>query len=238
VSNVPGTSTTVVPLTPPPGMVLVPGGTFMMGTDDPRSNEGARPAHSISVKPFFLDEHEVTNEQYRQFVEATNHRAPRSWPRGKMPAEIAQLPVVGVTWEDATRFAAQQGKRLPSEAEWEFAARGSESRVYPWGDSWNPSTVSGSLRAVGSNPDDKTVFGAFDMCGNVSEWTASDLVPYPKSTYVIQPEHRYNKMFRGGNFKIAPDKREIGMAAWYRFSKKPDEAEEHLGFRCAQDPPN
>jgi formylglycine-generating enzyme required for sulfatase activity len=146
--------------------------------------------------------------------------------------------VTGVTWEEASAFAASKGKRLPTEAEWEYAARGPDGNTYVWGDDWRDDVVGDELHPVGSVAADRSKFDVFDMAGNASEWTSSDLVPYPKSTYVIEAEHRFNKMFRGGNVRIAPNKRKVGVAAWYRQSKRPDQASDHLGFRCAQDVPN
>src|SRR5262249_40579891 len=111
----------------PNGMVFVPGGTFEMGRDN--GDEFERPAHTVKVKPFFLDRTEVTNEEYHRFVAATGHRPPANWAGGKIPEGQARFPVVNVSWEDANAYARWANKRLPTEAEWEFAARGTDGRI-------------------------------------------------------------------------------------------------------------
>jgi serine/threonine-protein kinase len=124
--------------TPPAGMVFVPGGTFMMGSDK-GVDEAERPAHQVTVKPFFIDTYEVTNEDYEKFVKAANYHSPATWKNGSFPSGAARKPVTGVTWYDANDFARWAGKRLPTEEEWEFAARGTDGRYYPWlNDSPNP----------------------------------------------------------------------------------------------------
>ena len=119
---------------PPAGMVYVPGGTFKMGRDEnDGSDEAERPAHQVTVKPFFIDTYELTNEDYEKFVKATNHRSPATWKDGSSPSGAARKPVTGVTWDDANDYAKWASKRLPTEEEWEFAARGTDGRLYPWG---------------------------------------------------------------------------------------------------------
>ena len=115
-------------------MVYVPGSTFLMGRDD--GDEYERPAHSVSVNPFYIDESEVTCEQYAEFVKATGQPAPASWVGGSYPPGHARRPVTGVSWVAANAYALWAGKRLPTEEEWEFAARGTDRRLYPWGSEW------------------------------------------------------------------------------------------------------
>jgi formylglycine-generating enzyme required for sulfatase activity len=119
---------------PPAGMVYVQGGTFTMGRND--GDEAERPAHPVVVRPFFIDTHEATNEDYEKFMKATSHRAPATWKNGSFPSGAARQPVTGVTWDDANAYADWAGKRLPTEEEWEFAARGTDGRLFPW--STNP----------------------------------------------------------------------------------------------------
>jgi len=116
---------------PPAGMIYVPGGEFMMGRNDGVDAEG--PAHQVTVKPFFIDMYEVTNEDYEKFVKATNHGSPSTWKNGTFPSGATRKPVTGVTWYDASDYARWTGKRIPTEEEWEFASRGTDGRRYPWG---------------------------------------------------------------------------------------------------------
>ena len=113
---------------PPVGMAYIPGGDFSMGRDDAEESD-ERPAHSVTVKPFFMDLTEVTNEQYQKFVAENNYPPPPSWPDGNLPPGSEKLPVTDVTWEDARTYASWSGKRLPTEEEWEFAARGTDGRI-------------------------------------------------------------------------------------------------------------
>lgn len=122
---------------PPLGMVYVPGGEFTMGLNGrDGGDEYERPAHRVTVKPFFIDVYEVTNEDYEKFIKATDNLPPPTWRNKTYPAFRARYPVTGVTWDDARAYAAWAGKRLPTEEEWEFAARGTDGRRYPWGNGW------------------------------------------------------------------------------------------------------
>lgn len=178
-------------------MVLIPGGAAIMGSNE--GNPGYQPEHPVQVADFYLDRWPVTNAEYKQFVEATGHPAPHyhvSWcdTRGynwdpetrEYPNDKADHPVVLVTWEDAMAYAAWAGKRLPTEAEWERAARGLHGRRYPWGNDFvlgrcnckeaglNSTSPVGAFSAEGDTPE-----GVVDMVGNVWEWTNSLFRPYP-----------------------------------------------------------
>jgi formylglycine-generating enzyme required for sulfatase activity len=167
----------------PEGMVFVPGGTFNMGRND--GDEYEKPQHQVTVAPFYIDRFEVTCEQYQQFIEATKHPAPPGWSGRRHPSGAALLPVTGVSWSDADAYARWAGKRLPTEEEWEFAARGNDARLYPWGNEWQPEAANAAdpasqkLEEVGLHPQSSTPFGAFDMVGNAWEWTASPIRSYP-----------------------------------------------------------
>lgn len=154
-------------------LVRVPGGAFTMGSDEGRYDE--RPAHRVYVRGFWLDRHEVTNGQFARFV-ATSGYAPRGpWLRGAGPGR-ERRPVRFVTWYDAQAYAEWAGRRLPTEAEWELAARGADGRRYPWGSSWDPARARTNLEVeagptdVESFPGGKSPCGAFDLAGNVWEW--------------------------------------------------------------------
>ena len=113
-------------------MVLVPAGEFWMGSDD--GNDDEKPRHRVDLDSYSIDRYEVTNALYKRFMEATARAAPRHWSRSDLNG--AAQPVVGVSWHDADAYCRWAGKRLPTEAEWEKAARGDDGRTYPWGERW------------------------------------------------------------------------------------------------------
>ncbi len=218
----------------PAGMVFIPAGTFMMGnnaSEDPSDT----PEHQVTVQAFFLDRLEVTNEDYLQFVKATRHAPPQHWENGTFAQGEEKFPVVNVSWQDAQDYAAWAGKRLPTEAEWEYAARGTDQRLYPWGNQYNPQKLNardGKLNrpvAVGSYPEGASPFGILDMAGNVAEWTASTYEPYPGST--AKPRSG-RKIIRGGHF--GADSSFAKTTTRGSTNPNPDLA---YGFRCAKDIP-
>jgi formylglycine-generating enzyme required for sulfatase activity len=167
----------VMPLALPKGTVEVPGGTITLGL----------PPRKVVLDSFAIAETEVTNEQYREFVKETGHSAPKGWTNGEFPAGTANHPVTDVTWQDAADYCAWLSTRigatvrLPSEVEWELAARGKELFKYPWGNEWNEQAVDftagsrqGQVRDVKSFEAGKSPVGAYDMAGNVWEWVDDD----------------------------------------------------------------
>jgi formylglycine-generating enzyme required for sulfatase activity len=166
-------------------MVLIKGGEFIMGNDEGGSEE--RPAHRVSLDPFYIDALEVTNTQYSAYLHKRSWRVPRvddgfaSWNRwtgAQFPAGFGDHPVVGVWWADAQAYCSWRGDRLPTEAEWEKAARGKDARPFPWGDEYVTGDANiaadddGYVRTapVGSFAGDSTPDGVRDFGGNVSEW--------------------------------------------------------------------
>jgi len=220
------------PRVAPAGMVYIAGGEFMMGRNDGGGSEG--PAHPMTVKPFYLDKTEVTNEQYEEFVRVTGHPVPRDWVNGTFPAGQANFPVVNVTWNDAAAYARWRNKRLPTEAEWEFAARGRDNLLYPYGNKWDANLSSakedGSTqpRAVGSYPAGASPFQALDMAGNVAEWADSDFQPYPGSAQRFAEGF---KVVRGGAYNASAAQQ----TTTSRYGYRPTDATDFIGFRCAQD---
>jgi len=224
-------------------IVLVPAGPFLMGSADGKEDEA--PPHSVNLPAFYIDKYEVTHEQYAKFLRAAGHKAPIDWPHGEMPAKLAKHPVVNVTFEDASEYAKWAGKRLPTEAEWEKAARGSDGRIYPWGDSpagrktasgadaRDKSHPEGRTFPVGSFPDDVSASGAMDMAGNVWEWTASWYEAYPGNENVeVEYGHKYRVIRGGGAIEY------YGISSSHRCFDRarslPYGTYDGLGFRCVK----
>ncbi|MCI0490318.1 MAG: bifunctional serine/threonine-protein kinase/formylglycine-generating enzyme family protein [Blastocatellia bacterium] len=218
----------------PPGMVAVKGGKFLMGSDDAKGDYASKPTHFETVPTFFLDVNEVTSEEYQRFVRETNHPVPTHWKNGEFKAGTAKFPVTNVSWTDAMAYAKWAKKRLPTEIEWEYAARGTSEYLYPWGNDWSPSRAnlkesgaSGPV-AVGSYPYGRSWCGTADMVGNVSEWVADDLRPYPGSQIKTDPRL---KIYRGGDYKDSRDDLLITNRRYdYANKRLPN-----IGFRCALD---
>lgn len=221
----------------PAGMVYVPGGEFTMGrnaTDG--GDEYENPAHHVTVKPFFIDLYEVTNEDYKKCVDAQRCPRPESWMKDASYKAGTELqPVTGVTWEAANQYAKWAGKRLPTEEEWEFAARGTDGRTYPWGPSWqtgkaNANGESKALAEVGVYRG-ASQSGAFDMVGNAWEWTASRLLPYPGGR-LPEPAADNVRVIRGGSY----DESAKEATTTYRgFLKVSGDKYDKTGFRCVKD---
>lgn len=218
-------------VTAPAGELPVPGAEVTLG------GEGTGfPLRRIIVKPFLVAETETTNEQYREFLKETGHAAPSHWRGGEFPAGAALEPVAGVTWQDAVDYCKWlSGKlgvsvRLPTEAEWEFAARGTENLKYPWGDEWDERAASstetgGRVRAVKSYPAGRSPFGAYDMAGNVWEWVedeAADEEGRPKTE-----DGAKLRIIRGG---AATEPRAF-VSATSRYEVREDKGSARLGFR-------
>jgi formylglycine-generating enzyme required for sulfatase activity len=177
-------------------MVLVPGGWFLMGTNELDADE--RPPHRVWIDPFFLDRHEVTAAEFARFARASGYRARGNWRTFRGGGD-PNLPVAGVTWEDAAAYCRWAGKRLPREAEWERAARGPEGRSYPYGSRYDRSAANADSlgsRPVGSYPPNG--FGLFDLSGNVAEWCADW---YAAGFYSVSPA-RNPRGPAAGDFRV------------------------------------
>jgi serine/threonine-protein kinase len=214
-------------------MLLVPAGNFIFGDDSPDS---PRPRQTMSLKAFYIDETEVPNEEYKRFVDATGHAPPKSTDYAVSPDH----PVSGVTFEDAQAFAAWAGKRLPTEEEWEKAARGTDGRPYPWGREPWTSNVPMELQPVNSFQDRKSPYGAYNMAGNVFEWTASN---FPAGEREFADMHSvlggidFSKTWysiKGGSFSPHGDR---FFQSFLRRGFPSDQSSAFIGFRCARDVP-
>ena len=220
----------------PDGMVYVPGGTFQMGRNG--GDEFEQPVHEVAVAPFYIDQHEVTCAAYAKFLQETNSRsAPPGWTNNKPPPGSEQLPVTGVSWIDANAYAQWAGKRLPTEEEWEFAARGNTGSIYPWGNEWKPNcanaatTAAGKMVAVGSYTNGKSPFGALDMVGNAWEWTASKLNPYPGGKLPPLPDQDL-RVIRGNFWRANQNQ---ATTTYRRGYPALNEDYTNTGFRCVKD---
>jgi formylglycine-generating enzyme required for sulfatase activity len=189
------------PATPPPNTVAVAAAVIETGGNDEKN-----PARKVSVDSFYVSETEVTNEQYQAFVKETNYAAPHAWKNGEFPAGAANEPVTGVGWQAAVDYCQWLSKktgsivRLPSEAEWELAARGPENFKYPWGNDWDDRAAasenkSGFIHAVRSYPQGRASCGAYDMAGNAWEWVADELDADGK---IVSDGNSHFRVIKGG----------------------------------------
>jgi len=230
---------------PPAGaMVSIPAGEFTMGSQDGDVDE--RPAHKVYVDVFSMDVYEVTVGQYAEFLRSGEVRAPLDWNTINQSAN-QKRPVANVDWADAAAYCKSAGKRLPTEAEWEKAARGTDGRLYPWGN--DPPTQLhanygkmgshdyGTLAPVGTLEDGKSPYGIYDMAGNVLEWV-SDW--YDNDYYKNSPQQNPAgpsmggfKVIRGGSWTSSPRNLRSADRYWdppsFRSLYFP-------GFRCAKTP--
>ncbi|MGE0101641.1 MAG: SUMF1/EgtB/PvdO family nonheme iron enzyme [Blastocatellales bacterium] len=265
-----GTSTASdpTPIPPPLGMLLIPEGSYMKGrnlTDEEKifNLEGFGkvftydyPAHDVSVRSFYLDETEISNRQYAEFVAATGHPAPEHWGGNTPPANSENMPVTHVAYQDAVDYcnwlttSRNDGiiYRLPTEDEWEYAARGANAgkpggklNLYPWGDDWEPgraNTRDSRLehpQNVDSNRTGASPFGVLNLSGNVYEWTATDFTHYPGGNQETPRGKGYEgtyQVVRGGSFDYPKEFAMTTTRVWAR----PTDKGPRLGFRCAGDP--
>ena len=221
-------------------MVFIPAGPFLMGAgeEDARATAAERPQRTITLSRFWIDQYEVTNAQYRLFREATRHPASTVArdPRFNGPTQ----PGVGVSWEDAAAYCRWAAKRLPTEAEWEKAARGTDGRRFPWGsalaDAGNPVHLGGSQTAtVGSYASGASPYGVHDMAGNVWEWVQDWYDPgfYRKDTMLTNPRGPAvggEKVLRGGSWW---ERDPAAARVTARHHQPPERTHNNVGFRCA-----
>ena len=236
--------------------IVVPAGPFTMGIDHPKATD-EKPSHQIYLSAFSVDRYEVTNARFAAFVAATGYQTEAeksgaekadsiSWRQPHGPGSVADPthPVVYVSWQDAHAYCAWRGGRLPTEAEWEKSARGSDGRLWPWGakfaagraNLWGTEDGYEQLAPVGSFPSGASPYGALDMAGNVWEWCADW---YDANYYATGPtkdpqgpETGRFKVLRGGSWiNPVPVLRSIN-----RFEVLPVERSPYIGFRCARSP--
>lgn len=235
-------------------MVLIPEGSFPMGVPH-GDRDGGRdeyPRHDVFVNNFYIDKFELTNGRYLEFVKATNHRVPQNpknatrnlWQGDTITESLADRPVVNVDWADANAYCQWAGKRLPTEAEWEKAAKGTADRRFPWGNveptnkhlNFNQQWIGEkTLMPVGSYELGKSPFGVYDMAGNVWEWVNDwyDAKYYEKSPAKnpMGPDSGTKRVLRGSGWQNETPTVRI----FTRVDSDPTIRNESTGFRCAMD---
>ncbi len=228
-------------------MASIPAGEFTMGRTKLTRDDSTtmrpivllddRPDHKVRLDSYWLDKTEVTQAEYAKFVAATRRRPPYHWIEGKLPSGEEQFPAYNVDWDDANAYCAWAGKRLPTEAEWERAARGGKDGLsYPWGDKIDSKQARFATQAgpgpVAQYPANE--FGLHDMAGGVSEWIADWFErEYYKSSPAANPKGpetgRY-KVIRGGAWPDSGPRCTVFFRNWVR----PNQRTPNLGFRCAR----
>ncbi len=217
-------------------MVLIPAGTFVMGAHG--DTQDASPAHVVTLPTFYIDRTEVTNARYALYIADTGVPSPPNWPGPTPPKGTENRPVTNITWFEAMDFATWAGKRLPTEAEWEKAARGTDGRRYPWGDVDDEKKRNLNLRSpdhlesVGCYPSGASPYGALDLIGNAWEWTADWYQSYPGSHDASVHYGRKYKVVRGPGAEYI-----IGVPheadTTIRARMLPYGYDRFVGFRCA-----
>lgn len=207
-------------------LATVPAGEFFYGAapHDTDADADEKPGRRLQLASFQISKYEVTNAQYGRFVAATSHRSAENDYWKRLAAKWgARAPVAGVDWKDSQAYCQWAGLRLPTEQEWERAARGTEALIYPWGNSWDASRVvydTGRALPVGSRPSGRSPVGCFDMIGNINEWTSS------------KNDDR-SKVSRGSSYSsFGPAYQRVSR----RYYAPPDYCSDMLGFRCARTP--
>ena len=254
---------------PPKDMILIPAGEFIMGTDSEEANADQKPAHRVYLDAFYIDKHEVTNAEYEEFILAGGYKKKEfwteegwdciqkfqfggdEWHQVETPLQYGENsvstdpdhPVIGASWYEANAYANWAGKRLPTEAEWEKAARGTDGRLYPWGNKMDFSRLSyfphvTKVQTVGSFPSGASPYGVLDMAGSVWEWCTDW---YNENYYSQNPQRNPTgpdsgeyRVLRGGGW----DSIRVQLRTSYRYYEKENRRTYNIGFRCVQDIPD
>lgn len=232
-------------------LIFIPPGEFLMGNEGRPLSEGEgdpdeTPAHHVYVTGFWMDKYEVTNAQYSRYVQSAHARSPKHWKNGSYPPAKANHPVVYVDWFDANNYCHWAGKRLPSEEEWEKAARGTDGRHFPWGELFDPKKANtpqywlvkhekGDTMPVGSFENGKSPYGLYDMAGNVYEWIANWYKPYPGNQVPNMHYGEKNKGLRGGSwYDCLSYGCGLSSPSYNRSRFNPEIKNKGFGFRCAK----
>lgn len=219
-----------------PGMIYIPAGEVTLGSNDGDPCE--RPPHKVWVETFYIGQFEVTNVEYAEFVTATSHTPPTYWYGTEIPDGLEKHPVSRVSFENAEAYCLWRGGRLPSEAEWERAAKGDGTSDYPWGDEFDSNRAntwdSGrrGTSPVGSYPQGKSPFGVEDLSGNVFEWVSDFFGPYPGSKDQSSDYDKHYRILRGGSWNF----NEYYARVTHRFARSGGEKGRSFGFRLVREP--
>ena len=251
---------------PPEDMVLIPAGEFIRGTDSEQANTDQKPAHQVYLDAFYIDKYEVTNAEYEEFILVGGYKKREFWTEEgwnfiqkfqfdadewhqiETPLQYGENsvstdpnhPVIGVSWYEANAYAAWAGKRLPTEAEWEKAARGTDGRIYPWGNEMDFSKLSyfphaTKVQTVGSFANGASPYGVLDMAGSVWEWCGDW---YGEGYYSQSPQKNPKgpdkgeyRVLRGGGW----DSIRLQLRCSYRYYELAGRRTYNVGFRCVQD---
>ena len=242
--------------------VYIPAGTFTQGGLDPNATTDEKPAHKVTMPAFWIDKFDVTNAMYLQCVNAGACNPPQNFSSKTVTSyfnnpDYNDYPVVQVTWGDAAAYCKWAGRRLPTEADWEYAARGTTINTYPWGDDAPDNTRAnfnyavGDTTKVGSFPAGASPFGVLDMAGNVNQWVSDfyDANYYAKGV-VLNPTgptartNFFGRVIKGGSFQDVAANIRIAQRAQV-LGPNPDASQgtpaytgdysPKIGFRCASD---
>lgn len=245
----------------PAGMIFIPGGKFffrvsgveieggnMIGLDVQYPWEGSprrEHAHCMKIRPFYIDKYPVTNAEFKRFLDATHyhprddHNFLRDWKDGTYPAGWGNRPVTWVSLEDARAYAAWASKRLPHEWEWQYAAQGTDGRIYPWGNRWDPAAApapdKGRLltgpATVDAHPKGASPFGVMDMTGNVWQWTDEFIDAHTRAA-ILRGGSYYQPQ---GSRWYFPNAYRLDEHGKYLLMAPSIDRAGTLGFRCAKD---
>jgi formylglycine-generating enzyme required for sulfatase activity len=231
--------TPAAPTINPGEMVLIPAGEFIFGHD---GEPTTAPQQKVFVPAYYIDKYEVTMQEYLKFAVDTSYQAQGDW-RSLWAPDKANIPVVNITWDDAVAYAKWANKRLPTEIEWEKAARGEKGFRYPWGEEWQAgkaNTFESGIKApaeIGSYTGDVSPYGVHDMLGNVKEWTGDYFKAYKGSKTQNKDFGDRFRVLRGADYatyggRYGGVQFHLALRSYYL----PD-AHFNFGFRCAKDAP-